>query len=132
MDLHMKSFEISDGDLSISKSKRVNLVQGREKLIQDLTLWLLEPLGIGFTTPSFGSTLNTVAPRDDVGRGQGRFVGRSFTEDRALEVEAEIDRILHLYQQNQIQRIKNAQAQGTLYTFSRKEILDSIDSLTSN
>jgi len=107
------------------------MVKGRDKLVQDLTLWLLEPLGTGFMTPGFGSTLNTVVPRDAVGRQQGRFIGRQFTDRLAADVEAEIDRVLNLYQQDQVQKIRTAQIQGKLYLYSKKEVLNSIDNIST-
>lgn len=125
----MKNFRVTDGDLDVSSARRVNMVQGRDKLIQDLTLWLLEPLGVGFMTPAFGSTLNTTVARDDVGRRAGRFIGQDFNERIASEVEAEIDRVLNLYQQNQILRIRQAQVDGELYLWNRREILNSIDDI---
>lgn len=127
----MKNFRVSDGDLDISRANRVDMVQGRDKLVQDLTLWLLEPLGIGFTTPNFGALLNYV---DRVGvrrRQEGHFIGRGLDEQRAAEVESEVDRILNLYQQNQIEKIRQAQLQGRLYLYRRAEILDSIDQVAS-
>jgi hypothetical protein len=127
----MRNFRVTDGDLDITTSRRADMVMGRDKLVQDLTLWLLEPLGTGFTTPGFGSTLNTVVARDSVGRQQGRFIGRSMNDQMVADVEAEIDRILSLYQQNQIQTIRQAQIQGRLYLYSRQEILNSIDNITT-
>lgn len=129
----MKNFRVTDGDLDINKSNRVDMVQGRDKLVQDLTLWLLEPLGIGFTTPNFGALLNyidlvTVGPRR---RQEGHFIGKGLTEQRAAEVESEVDRILNLYQSNQIEKIRRAQIEGRLYLFRRAEILDSIDQVAS-
>ena len=107
------------------------MVRGRDKLVQDLTLWLLEPLGTGFMTPGFGSTLNTVVARDSRGRQQGRFIGRPFNERVAAEVESEVDRVLNLYQQDQVQKIRSAQLQGRLYLYSKKEILNSIDDINT-
>lgn len=106
------------------------MVQGRDKLVQDLTLWLLEPLGIGFTTPNFGSLLNSV-DRGPNGRRAGHFIGRGLTEERAAEVESEVDRILNLYQQDQIQKIRRAQIEGRLYLYRRAEILDAVDEVAS-
>lgn len=125
----MQNFQLTDGDLNITKSKRVSMVTGRDKLVQDLTLWLMEPLGAGYMTPGFGSTLNTFTDRDEQNRQQGAFVGRYFTEQLAAEIIAEIDRVLNLYQQNQIQKIHTAQVRGTLYLYTLSEILNSIDDI---
>lgn len=126
----MKSFRVEDGDFSLNKSRRADMVLGRDKLVQDLSLWLLEPLGIGFTTPSFGALLNY----QDVGsRGArtGHFIGRMITEERIAEVGAEVDRILNLYQQNQIQKIRKARLEGTLHLYHRSEILDSVEEVST-
>jgi len=128
----VKNFRITDGDLDLSHSNRVDMVLGRDKLTQDLTLWLLEPLGTGYATPGFGSTLNTVVSRDTRGRREGRFIGQEYTEDVAVEIETEVDRVLNLYQQDQVQKIRQAKAEGRLYLYSKREILNSIDSITSN
>lgn len=126
----MKNWRVTNGDLDINKSNRVDMVQGRDKLIQDLTLWMLEPLGIGFTTPNFGALLNylDIGPK---GRASGHFIGRNLDEQRAAEVESEIDRILNLYQQDQIQKIKRAQLEGRLYLYRRTEVLNSIQEVAS-
>lgn len=105
------------------------MVQGRDKLVQDLTLWLLEPLGIGYTTPNFGALLNYV----DVNRGRvsSHFIGHVMDGQREAEVEAEVDRILNLYQQDQVQKIRRAQIEGRLYLYRTSEILDSIQEVAS-
>lgn len=127
----VKSFRVTDGDLDISHSKKVSLVRGRDKLVQDLTIWLLTPLGSAFLAPAFGSLLNTYSERDDAGRLQGAFIGQDFNQRMLAETEAEVDRILNLYQQNQIEKIRQARIDGTLYLFSKSEVLDSIDSVQS-
>lgn len=127
----MKNFRVTDGDLDINRSKRVDMVQGRDKLVQDLTLWLLEPLGIGFTTPNFGALLNGVDV-GPTGRRSSHMIGRPLDDQRANEVESEVDRILNLYQANQIQKIRRAQVEGKLYLYRRTEILDSIDQVASS
>ena len=107
------------------------MVQGRDKLAQDLTLWLLEPLGTGYSTPAFGSTLNSVVTRDARGRQEGRFIGQAPIDSLVVEVEAEIDRVLNLYQQDQVQKIRQAKSEGRLYLYSKREILNSIDDISS-
>lgn len=124
----MKNFRITDGDLDLAHSQRVDMVLGRDKLGQDLTLWLLEPIGTGFATPGFGSTLNSITIGAN-GRREGRFIGRKFAAGMVVEIEAEIDRVLSLYQQNQVQKIRQARSEGRLYLYRRQEILDSIDSI---
>jgi hypothetical protein len=102
------------------------MVRGVEKLGQDLTLWTLEPLGIGFTTPSFGSTLDAYNDR-----GEHNFIGRNITEQVVSEVQSEVDRILNLYQQNQMSNIKVAQIRGELALYQKSEVLNQILKLTA-
>jgi hypothetical protein len=125
----VKNFRVTDGDLDINKSNRVDMVQGRDKLVQDLSLWLLEPLGIGYTTPNFGALLNYVDLNN--GRASSHFIGHVLDEQREAEIEAEVDRILNLYQQDQVQKVRRAQLEGRLYLYRTSEILDSIQEIAS-
>lgn len=108
----MKSFRVREGDLVVTAGS-AEAVTGQDKLIQDLTLWLKEPIGAGFTTPSFGSVLT-----DMIGRGD--------PEVAALEIQSEVQRVLSLYQAYQFEKIKAARLNGRLHAFSRREILNRI------
>jgi phage baseplate assembly protein W len=109
----MKNLKVKKGDLIVSSARKAELVYGEEKLIQDLSHWLLEPLGTGFTTPGFGSILY-------------RFIGTARSERLQIEAENEVERILALYQADQIQKVKGAQLSNRLFIFSKKEILADI------
>lgn len=113
----MKNFRVAGGDLVLNSARRVDTVTGEQKLLQDLTLWLLEPVGTGFIDPSFGSKLDT-------------FIG--LTADMADSVTEEIQRVLNRYQNNQAERIKNAQRNGQIYLFTRREVLWEITSVLSS
>lgn len=108
----MKSFRVREGDLVVTAGTAES-VAGSEKLVQDLTLWLQEPIGTGFTTPAFGSTLPGL-------------IGGGDPEAVALEIQSEVQRVLSVYQAYQYERIKAARLNGTLHTFSRREILNRI------
>lgn len=110
----MKNFKIHEGDLVLGPTKHVEMVRGRSKLIQDLSLWLLEPLGTGWTTPGFGSTL-------------WELIGGQMSEETIAEALNEVERVLSLYQQDQVQKIQQARLQGRLSLYSRTEILDVIE-----
>lgn len=114
----MRSFRVENGDLALSPGRIVDFVQGQNKLVQDLTLWLLEPYGIGYTTPAFGSLLLSM-------------IGTAFGEGQLADVESEVNRILELYQANQFQRIKAARDNGKLYLYTKREILNQIGQITS-
>jgi phage baseplate assembly protein W len=89
---------------------------GSNKLIQDLTLWLEEPIGTGFTTPSFGSILPNL-------------IGQAFTPYLSAQIQAETLRVLSLYQKNQISALKNAQNLSQLGNWNKSEIINSINSI---
>lgn len=110
----MKNFKIHEGDLVLGPTKHVEMVRGRSKLIQDLSLWLLEPLGTGWTTPGFGSTL-------------WERIGGQMSEENIAEAVSEVERVLALYQQDQVQKVQQARLQGRLGLYSRTEILDVIE-----
>lgn len=117
----MRNFKLSNGDLVLGRSNRLEIVFDLDKLIQDLKCWLLEPFGTGFLTPNFGSFLDYSGPQGIVGRPIG-----SETE---MELKAEIDRILSLYQAAQQEKIKLARYNNNLNNFSRKEILNRVKNI---
>ena len=112
----VKSLKIRDGDISLSLGRRAQFVTGKEKLVQDLTLWLLEPLGTGTTTPRFGTILEEMIGVDD-------------PREQEARVHAEITRVLSLYQSWQIKRLKDATLRNALSSWSRAEILQEIVSV---
>ncbi len=57
---------VVDGDIQLGVGQRLDFVYGKNKLLQDLSLWLMEPLGTGFTTPNFGSRLDSMSGSADV------------------------------------------------------------------
>lgn len=120
----MKNFRITNGDLVLGVNGRLDMVRGSDKLGQDLTLWTLEPIGIGFTTPSFGSILDSYD-----GEGSHRFIGHNIDEAIVSRIKAEVERIVGLYQQNQMEGVKLAQMNGELSLYQRSEILNEIISI---
>jgi len=110
----MKSLQVYNGDLSLDSGGRLSFVQGTSKLIQDLTLWLEEPIGTSFTSPSFGSTLASL-------------VGGSLTSATIVLVQSEVQRILTLYQSQQILALKSAQNSSQLANWNKSEIINSVN-----
>ncbi len=53
----MYGLKLVDGDFSLRDDGRVNLVSGAERVAQDLSCWLLEPVGTDMVYPAFGSVL---------------------------------------------------------------------------
>jgi hypothetical protein len=109
----MKSLRIVDGDIQLSVARRADFVYGKQKLFQDLQLWLFEPFGIGPTSPNFGSYL-------------GSYVGHADLEAAAADIEAEVRRVLSLYQTWQMERLTKARDRRELGYWSRAEILEEI------
>lgn len=112
----MKTLTVQNGDLQLDNSGRLTFQIGSNKLVQDLTLWLEEPLGTGFTTPNFGSTLPNM-------------IGQNFTPYLSAQIQAETLRVLTLYQKNQISALKNAQNLSQLGNWNKSEIINSINSI---
>lgn len=108
----MKSLRVREGDLVVTAGA-AEAVAGVDKLVQDLSLWLQEPIGTGFTTPNFGSTLPGL-------------IGSGSPDAAALEIRSEVVRVLGIYQAYQYERIKAAKANGRLHAFSRREILNRV------
>jgi len=111
----MKTITVSKGDIVLSNGK-IQFSTGNNKLVEDLTRWLQEPLGTGFTTPAFGSILHTL-----VGSAQdNNSVGRT---------QSEILRVLQLYQGQQVLALQSAQNSAQLANWSRNEIIQEVTSV---
>ena len=112
----MKTLQVSNGDLALDNGGRLQFIQGTSKLVQDLTLWFQEPLGTGFTSPNFGSTLTGM-------------IGQTINQSTLARVQAEVQRILKLYQTQQIYSLKSAQNLAQLGNWNKSEIINSINSV---
>lgn len=120
----MRNFKLSNGDLALGRSNRIDTVAGHQKLLQDLRCWLLEPYGTGFMTPNFGSFLTETGSRG--------FIGKPIGAETKAELMSEIQRVLTLFQAAQQERIKIAKMNNTLNLYSRKEILNQIVDIQVN
>ena len=88
------------------------------KLVQDLTIWMLEQYGIGFSTPNFGSNLQAM-------------IGQSSPQILASQVQAEVTRILGLYRTQQQQQLTQAQSTNQLANWSLSQVIQSINSVVA-
>lgn len=109
----MKTVRITNGDIVLSVSRRMDFVYGQEKLVQDLKHWLAEPMGLGPTTRTFGSYLS-------------EYIGTDDPESMKTLVSAEVKRVLGLYQAHQMRRLTQAKKNGTLGMWSRQEVLEEV------
>jgi phage baseplate assembly protein W len=110
----MRSFRVSAGDLVLTPGGRAERVEGEQKLVQEITLWLLEPLGTGFLTPQLGSVLHSL-------------VGGADSVAAAPLVASEVERVLAVYQAAQLERVRAARGRGEVGLYSRREVLDAVE-----
>ena len=109
----MKGLQVSNGDLVLDSGGRLQFVVGTNKLVQDLSLWLEEQYGIGFTTPNFGSVLYSM-------------IGSPITSGTLSQIQAEIQRILSHYSSQQLQTLQSLQQSSQLSYYNKSEIIQSI------
>lgn len=103
------SLKVVNGDLSITAGK-FDLVQGTDKLKQDLTLWLTEKYRDDRFHPTYGSILD------------GYIGGVIDAEETVVRVQSEALRVLSNYQQIQIARFKEVPSK-----FQPSELLQSVN-----
>jgi phage baseplate assembly protein W len=114
----VKSIQVQNGDISVN-SGSLQFISGSQKLAQQLVLWLEEPMvgtppvGIGYTTPSFGSVLSS-------------YIGQADSSAMQTQVKTEILRILGLYQQNQYLQLQSAQTTASLSYWNKTEIIQQV------
>lgn len=87
------SFMVTEKDIAL-KGSHVGLVYGRDKLLQDLTLWLTERYRSDRFHSNYGSILDG-------------FIGEVMDPMTASEVEAEVHRVLQNYQMVQYRRMQD-------------------------
>lgn len=121
-----KSLAIVGGDLSI-QNRAYQTVSGKDKLIQDLRNWILEPLGTDPATPNFGTRLDGVVSDTEEFSG---VIGGMITQQIIDELKAEIIDMLETYQALQIAKM---QSEVVTYdgqtTLDPDEVIQSIDSI---
>lgn len=124
------SLNIKGGDLSLGGPGGLSVVTSTDKLIQDLKCWILEAIGTDPLHPDYGSMLDGGGVPG--GPQMNGLIGTTIDQTTLLQVEAEIRRILSLYQQQQINRI---QVEKALYagkhTYTFGELLYSVDGVTA-
>jgi hypothetical protein len=122
-----KSFAVVNGDLVIGPGRSLSLVSGRQKLLQDLRLWVLEKMGIDPSTPTYGNLLD--GGTEDGSNVEG-FIGRIMTDDALNEIRNVIIDLLQRYQTMQYEKIR---AETLRYlgenTLDEDEILETINSV---
>ena len=112
----MKTIAVSNGDIQLNGGKIV-FAQASQKLVQDLTRWLEEPIGTGYTTPGFGSNLN-------------KLIGQAQDSTAITTVQNEIARVLQLYQGQQILYLQKSQGTAQLANWNKSEIIQTVNSIS--
>ena len=102
------SLKLGEGDLSL-RGSTFDIVQGRDKLVQDLDLWLRERYGADRFHVRMGSVLQD-------------FIGGIINNSSSVAVQKEILRILQNYKAVQTKAIKENPQK-----FSASEMLVSIE-----
>lgn len=107
------SLAIADGDL-VQKGSQMGLVFGKDKLTQDIFLWIMERYGGDRFHVNMGSILQ-------------EFIGGIATDSTRAEVHAEIFRIMQNYQALQLRRFKENPV-----LLSASELLVSVDAIQTS
>jgi len=113
----MKTLQVSNGDIQLDTGGRLKFVLGSNKLTQDIALWLQEEYGVGYTTPNFGSILESL-------------IGGPVTSGTTSQIQVEIQRVLSLYRAQQIQTLQSLQQASHLSYYNKSEIIQSVGNIS--
>lgn len=122
------SLEVRNGDLVVD-SARLGEVKGHRKLVQDLSHWILEPMGTDNLHMRYGSIIDGglkdgVQQQSMIGSTNSRFVW--------AELQSEINRIVKEYQRMQLNRARTDKYTLSNSTLTRDEVLYSVQSIDFN
>ena len=113
----MYSLKIVDGDLAMWGDGTIAQISGAERIRQELSCWLLEPLGTDVMYSNFGSTLNDS-------------IGSPITSDNLLEVKTEVTRVVNNYieyQKKQYEAARNRSTDAVLNAWSEDDMIARVD-----
>lgn len=111
------------GDLVLTGAS-LSTVTNEQKLVQDLTHWILEHMGDDPLHPGYGSTLDGGITPD--GRVVDSVIGKQNYGLIRMEIEAEIRRIATAYQRMQIDRATRDRSRYNKSTLTGGEILAAV------
>jgi len=111
----MKTFEITNGDLSIGQGGYA-MSTGSAKLRQDLSIAVREPYGSDRFHPRWGSLLST-------------FVGQPIDPFIRMKVVSEVQRVIGNYVSVQKAQISTTSATGRRPTFGTGEAIGSVQDI---
>lgn len=107
------SIAVENGDIAV-QGDHFAIVNGSDKLQQDLTIWLKERFKSDRFHPQYGSTLDS-------------YIGGMMTNSTVYEIESEVNRILRNYQSLQIKKFKEDSS-----SLSPSEILAEVTAVVAN
>ncbi len=123
------SFRIIGGDLVVGARRSFDTVSGKDKLFQDLKLWILERVGTDPLTPTYGSRLDGGVID---GQEVPSHIGQLATQERRAEIQEEIASLLTRYQQEQLDKMRREMVLFSgKHTLKDTEILYSVESITT-
>lgn len=111
----MKTLALSGGDLVLGPGG-LQLIDGAAKIRQDIALALGEDYGGDPYHGGWGSVLQ-------------RYIGAQITEDTPMLVQAEVNRILQQYIENQQARLSAAAVNNTQHTITTAEIIKTVNAV---
>lgn len=122
-----KSLAIVNGDLAIGPGRAFETVSGKQKLLQDLRLWVLERIGLDPSTPTFGSRFDGGFINGEEVSG---FVGQIDSQEMLMAIRNETIELIQRYQAMQFDKIRNEAIMfGGDNTLDEGEVIDSIDDI---
>lgn len=117
----MKCIKVVDGDIAIGGDGKPVMVEGAERIRQELALWLLEPLGTDSVYPKFGSDLWS-------------YVGTPAFDDNLTAVRSEVNRVVTNYiaaQNEQIAKDRQRLSENEfLQVWTDDDIVSTLNSIT--
>lgn len=121
-----KSLALVGGDLAV-QGRAFQVVTGQAKLFQDLTAWVITPLGSDPLTPTYGSTLeDTFLGTEEI----PGLIGGVTTSALLLSLKAEMADLMDNYQSDQLAKIQNEIIQyNGQTTLDPDEIVQSVDAI---
>ena len=116
----MNGLKITDGDLALQGNGDVIQISGAERIAQELSCWLLEPLGSDRLYTGFGSDISDQ-------------IGTIIDSDALLAVKTEVVRVVKnyiAYQQNQIKNAKADNLTDFVNAWNKDDIISTINSIS--
>lgn len=113
----MDTLKIVNGDLAVLGDGNTVRLTGAERIKQELTMWILEPLNTDVMYPGFGSRM-------------GDFVGSPATEESLSMIRTEVIRIVDnyiAYQKRQLDICRESNAQDFLSAWSASDVIEKVE-----